>query len=87
MLSENHWCFICGNPKGLEKHHCISGTANRKLADKPEYDLTVWLCHQCHRDLHDKGFYKRELQQYAQKHFEKTHSREEFRKIFGRSYL
>lgn len=85
MQSEKR-CFVCGKAYDLERHHAISGWANRRLADK--YGLTVWLCHDCHRSLHDKGKYDRELKEYAQTVFERVHgNRDDFRRIFGRSYL
>ena len=55
------------------------------MADK--YGLTVWLCRECHSNLHDKGKYDRELEEMAQKEFEKTHSRAEFLRVFGKNYL
>ena len=79
-------CYICGQ-YATDLHHCIHGTANRKLADKD--GLTVMLCHTCHMNLHDKGNFDRELQRIAQvrwmEYYEK--SEDEFRKRFGKSYL
>ena len=77
-------CFICGSPYMIEVHHCIHGTANRKLADK--YGLTVGLCHICHSKLHDHGTKDKVLQQLAQLKFEETYPDLDFMKIFGRSY-
>ena len=86
MIDDRRQCFICGSHYPLERHHCLHGTANRKQADK--YGLVVYLCHRCHRNLHDKGQYDRELQKFAQRYFEGNYgSREDFRRIFGRSYL
>ena len=89
IISNEKECFICHSTQNLEQHHCILGTANRKLADK--YGLWVWLCqlhhtgaqgvHTCRSDL------KKDLQRMAQEVFEQTHTREEFREIFGKSYL
>ena len=84
MLDERKQCFICGRRGPLDRHHCLSGSA-RKMADK--YGLMVYLCRDCHRALHDKGKYDMELKQFAQRQFEKTHSRDEFRKVFGKSWL
>jgi len=79
-------CFICGQ-WGQEVHHCLHGTANRKLAD--EDGLTVKLCRRCHANLHDKGYFDRELQKIAQtkwmEHYGK--SEYEFLKRYGKSYL
>ena len=79
-------CYICGQ-WATETHHCIHGTANRKLADKD--GLTVRLCSTCHRNLHDKGNFDRELQRLAQvrwmEYYQKSEA--EFRKRYGKSYL
>ena len=86
MLDERKQCFICGRKGQLDVHHCISGTANRKMADI--YGLTVYLCRDCHGALHDKGKYDMELKQFAQRQFEaKIGSRDDFRRIFGKSWL
>lgn len=83
-------CWICGRTDGLELHHCIHGTANRKLADR--YGLWVFLCRDCHtgtNGVHGKNGHHRDLtlKCTAQRAFERTHSREEFRAVFGKSYL
>lgn len=79
-------CYICGQ-WATETHHCIHGTANRKLADKD--GLTVRLCSTCHQNLHDKGNFDRELQRLAQvrwmEYYQKSEA--EFRKRYGKSYL
>lgn len=48
---------------------------------------TEWLCRECHSALHDKGKYDRELEEIAQKEFEKSHSRAEFMRVFWKNYL
>ena len=78
----------------LDKHH-IFGGPNRKLSEK--YGLFVNLCKHHHigdikgdRDaVHspDKNDYGDYLHRLGQTKFEETHTREEFRAIFGRSWL
>lgn len=88
---DDEYCYLCKKVGrfvgGSDRHHMIFGTANRKLSD--EDGLTVSLCHTHHMLLHQQGFYKRELQNLAQKtwqdHFRKT--KEEFIARYGRSYL
>lgn len=79
-------CFICGKRYNLEVHHCLHGTANRKLADK--YHLVVKLCEKCHYILHnqDKTIDKY-LETIAQQAFEKVYSHDKFIKTFGKNYL
>lgn len=43
-------CFFCGSEYQLERHHCIKGRANRKLAEAD--GLWIYLCSPCHRELH-----------------------------------
>ena len=80
-------CYICARYGNLEKHHCIHGTANRKLAD--EDGLFVWLCRNCHMRLHDKGIGDKGLQIEAEKawmqHYGKTEA--DFIKRYGKNYI
>ena len=79
-------CYITGSRIQLDKHHCLHGTANRKIAD--DYGLWVWLRHDVHMRLHDSDkALDRELEKEAQIAFEKKYSREKFIELFGRSYL
>ena len=82
-------CFVCGSPN-VQIHHCIFGTANRKQSEK--YNLKIPLC----LEHHTGGQYSPHMnknvaliyKQMAQKYFEEHYgTREEFRKIFGKSYL
>lgn len=77
-------CFICGKYGPMHKHHCLHGP-HRKNADK--HGLFVHLCPACHMALHDHGEHDRELEEIAQRAFEREHTREEFMRIFGRSWL
>ena len=90
IISDEERCYLCGSTIGLEKHHCIHGTAGRKLADK--YGLTVMLCPTCHRDgkLGVHGWNSktdRHLKKLAQKKFEEKYSHDKWMEIFGRNYL
>ena len=83
-------CFLCGRTGNLERHHIFFGTSNRKNADK--YGLTVWLCgdtcHRCGKNaVHQNRLTDLYLKEQGQRAFEKTHTREEFIQIFGKSYL
>lgn len=78
-------CYLCGRRDGLEVHHCIHGTANRRLSDKD--GLTVYLCRDCHRDLHDKGLNDDYLKAVAQNAWcAKYGSREDFRRRYGKTF-
>lgn len=77
-------CYICGG-SASEMHHMLHGTFMRAKADK--YGLVIPLCRRCHNMIHDKGIYDKALQQTAQRIFEEDHTREEFIKEFGKSFL
>ena len=80
-------CFVCGSPH-VEVHHILYGTANRKISDK--FGYIVPLCQEHHRGNTGVHFDKTldiRLKQLAQEHYEKNHGRrEDFIRIFGRSY-
>lgn len=79
-------CFITGSVINLDKHHVYGNIANRKLSEI--HGCWVWLRHDIHKSVHDKDKdLDKYLKQICQIEFEKTHTREEFRKIFGKSYL
>jgi hypothetical protein len=65
------------------------GTANRKQSEK--YGCWVYLC-AYHHNMSSEGVHFNKsldilLKQECQRRFEKDGTREEFRKIFGKSYL
>lgn len=79
-------CIICGRP--AEQHHIFFGNPSRKYSEK--YGLVVGLCAEHHRGPtgpHQNRENDLRLKLAAQTDFEKDHTREEFIKIFGRSYL
>ena len=83
-------CYACGTTRGLESHHVIYGTANRKLSER--YGLKVWLCRYHHtgsnQAVHFNKDFDLHLKKEAQKAFEKYHgSREHFVRIFGKNHL
>ena len=83
-------CMVCESPY-VEIHHCIKGTANRKVADR--YGLFVPLCRNHHTGDNGVHLAKNKnfdifLMQKAQQKFEEVHgTREDFIKAFGKSYL
>ena len=81
---EPYRCFLCQRVGKMQVHHCLHGS-RRKAADA--YGLTVHLCPMCHTLLHDHGTNDLYLEQLAQNTFEREHSREDWMKIFGKSYL
>lgn len=58
-----HCCYLCGASGPLQLHHVLHGPYRTK-ADRDL--LTVWLCVQCHTNLHQRGWHDRELKALAQ---------------------
>lgn len=83
-------CYLCSRYGQTEEHHIFGGTANRTLSE--DYGLKVDLCLECHKfgkhAVHKDKAVMEELHRQGQEAFEaQLGSREEFRKIFGRSWL
>ena len=82
-------CELCGRWSELEKHHVFNG-AYRKKSEK--YELTVYLCHECHNEppngIHHNAeaarMLKKEFQIKAQNIYGWTD--EQFMRLFGKNY-
>ena len=98
MNTQKGVCYLCGMTVPTESHHCLHGTANRRIAEKE--GLKVWLCRNCHTKVHRNKVWDTSLEQMAQRVWEdnfkkdypyKNHAdeaaREAFRRLFGKSYL
>lgn len=101
ILQDTKECYLCrieamkreyrGDlpDTGIDEHHIFSGTANRKKSE--EHGLKIWLCHNRHHlgaeGPHMNRLVDLSLKGIAQREFEKNHTREEFRKEFGKSWL
>lgn len=84
MIGGTDKCFICWKYGKGDIHH-IFGGPNRKLSD--EDGLTVNLCRECHMKAHRDKALTDMLHQTGQREYEKTNSREEFMKRYGRNYI
>ena len=82
-------CEICGRERQINRHHVFFGSANRKLSEK--WGMVAILCPDCHQNgknaVHRCRDTDLRLKEKYQRKFEEEHTREEFRAIFGRSYL
>lgn len=78
-------CYICTERgiKNVPKKdlHEVYGGSNRKRSI--ENGLVVPLCRKCHTDYTILNW----LKKFVQLEYEETHTREEFIKIIGKSYL
>lgn len=85
---ETDCCYVCGNPN-TQWHHVFFGNANRKISDR--YGYVIGLCQAHHTGQNGVHFNKRldmQLKTMAQEHFESNYgSREDFIKVFGKSFI
>ena len=101
IMQKNKECYLCRkqaarsgyygplSTAGLEQHHIMHGTANRKISEK--YALKVWLCIRHHREgpeaVHVNRNIDLELIKDGQRKFEELHSRDEWMSAFMKNYL
>lgn len=90
IIQSEKVCYITGRTDQLEEHHIFGGRPNRKNSEK--YGLKVWLTHDYHNEppygVHHNKKFMNELHRLGQMKFEEHYgSREEFRRIFGKSWL
>lgn len=80
-------CIVCGRPYA-ELHEVFHGP-NRQNSIR--YGMQIRLCEKHHRTgkdaVHNNREFELQLKRKYQAIFEETHSREEFVRIFGKSYL
>lgn len=85
--AESHFCYYCGRYGDTARHE-IFGSSNRQQSKAD--GLWVSLCPYCHKWEHEGGGLERDgvtLKQIGQMAYERTHTREEFIKRYGRNYL
>lgn len=89
MTNDLEHCIVCGTSNNIHIHHCIYGSAKRKLSDK--YGLIVPLCANHHNmsknGVHFNKLLDTKMKQFAQKKFEEAFPDLDFIKIFGKNYL
>ena len=82
--SEDGKCWLCGEVGDTARHEIFRGT-NR--ANSKKYGLWVAVCPRCHKRLHTKE-YQDEMHRIGQTIYQSTGAtKEDFRAIFGKSYL
>lgn len=91
ILQDKDECWVCHTTRGLHTHHVFEGgtNGNRKMSEK--FGLTVRLCGY-HHNMSNEGVHSNKeleltLKRMAQEKFEETHTREEFRQYFNKSWL
>lgn len=89
IISNEKECFRCGTTLNLHRHH-IFGGSRRKISER--FGCWVYLCANHHNmtnnGIHfDKAFDTAMKQRCQRKWEQKWGSREDFIRMFGRSYL
>ena len=80
-------CYICGAPRD-HIHHIFGGYLSKNRQHSDEDGLFIPVCAKCHDEIHNGNqALKNGLHMQAQLKYEQTHTREEFRKRYGKSYL
>lgn len=87
ILNNLDYCYFCGRPS--ECIHEVFFGANRQISIKNGF--CVGLCNNHHNATNESVHHNREmdleLKRLYQREYEKTHTREDFLKLIGRSYL
>lgn len=87
-LGDPDECYICHTTHCLETHHIMNG-AYKKASERN--GLLIKVCPNCHtlspKAIHNDMSVARKLKQIGQEQYEQTHTREEFIREFGKSYL
>ena len=91
ILQTEKECYITGYTHNLHKHHIFFGNPNRKISEDNGFwvYLTGALHNQSNDGVHGKNGHELDLKlkQECQMKYEETHTREEFMKLIGKSYL
>lgn len=90
VLQKNKECYYCGTTQCLEEHHVFFGHKCRSVSE--EYGMKIWLCNHHHtgggESVHKNRKVDLAYKAIAQKQFEETMgSRDDFIRLFGKSYL
>ena len=93
IINNEKECFVCrtkANPSDIHKHHIFYGTANREISEKQ--GCWVYLCSYHHNmsneGVHFNWCFDIMLKKYCQYVWEQEKgTRDEFRKLFGKSYI
>lgn len=84
IIQDTKRCYLCGNTQFLHNHHIFPGS-RRQLSDR--LGLTVYLCARCHGIVHTDPQTIKRLQVIGQRKYEETHTREDFIRTFGKSFI
>lgn len=88
LLQENKECFITERTDYLHKHH-IYGGSNRTISE--EEGFFIYLIPELHtttaQGIHNDDEFLKAMKKICQHIYEENHTREEFIKLIGKSYI
>lgn len=89
IMQDNKECYVCKKTQNLHLHHIFFGK-NRQISDKNGF--VCYLCYEHHegnQGVHSKNGTNLDnyLKRTCQEKFERLNSREEFRRLIGKSYI
>lgn len=88
LLQETKECFITGRTDYLHKHH-IYGGSNRIVSE--EEGFFIYLIPEFHtttaQGIHNDDEFLKAMQKICQHIYEENHTREEFIRLIGKSYI
>lgn len=90
IVSNDRKCVFCDTTIDLHKHHIFYGRGRRDLSE--QYGCWAYVCANHHNmtnmSVHHNKAFDKALKELAQVAWEKKYgTRDDFVKIFGRSYL
>ena len=90
LISNARECLVCGSQRDLHKHHIYYGRGRRSVSERE--GAWCYLCAKHHNMSNNGVHFNHALDQYLKERcqlaFEMQRgSRDDFRKLFGRSYL
>ena len=89
IVQRDKECGVCGSTGALHRHHIYPGLGRREMSE--HFGLWVWLCPYHHnmstQGVHSDKSLDLKLKRWGQRKFEETHTRAEWHRYFGRSYL
>lgn len=91
ILQKEKRCYICGLYEPVEDHHIFFGNANRKISEQNGFK--VYLCAEHHRGtlgVHGKYGHALDLrlkQDCEKRYINQGHTKEEFIRLIGKSYI
>lgn len=79
-------CYLCNARHALHEHHIFEGAYR---GNSERFGLKVYLCvaHHTAEGAHADGWIRTQLHKAGQRKFEENHTRAEFIRYFGKSYL